>query len=121
MISPCSVWVLRLYPYKDRAVYQNDAEVLFPTRVIISLCHLRGEAWQQLVEHVADLPDGDLDSLAFSLMMIRLGNCLPCLAASYRTLHGCTACAHQALIRMWEVARAEVITWLQTGIPPLIE
>jgi hypothetical protein len=112
-------------------VYQKDAEVLFPARVIISLRHLRSEKWQQLVEHVLTQPEDSPDALAFSLMMIRLDGCLTCHADSYRALHGCTLCACQTanrfrgadddLLQLWEVARADILTWYTTGIPPLVE
>ena len=112
-------------------MYQKDAEVLFPARVIILLRHLRGEKWQQLVEHVLAQPESSPDTLAFGLMMIRLNGCLTCHADSYRALRGCTQCASQIvnrfrgadddLIQMWEVARAEILTWYSTGIPPLVE
>jgi hypothetical protein len=112
-------------------VYQKDAEVLFPTRVIGSLRRLRGEKWQQLVEHVLVQPEGSPDVLAFSLMMIRLDGCLPCHADSYRAQHGCTLCACQTvkrfrgadddLLQLWEVARVEILSWYTTGIPPLVE
>jgi hypothetical protein len=112
-------------------VYQKDAEVLFPARVIVSLRHLRGDRWQQLVERVLSLPESEPDVLAFNLMMIRLNGCLSCHADSYRALHGCTLCASQTvsrfrgtdddLIQLWEVAQAEILTWLATGIPPLVE
>jgi hypothetical protein len=112
-------------------VYQKDAEFLFPARVIGSLRHLRGEKWQQLVEHVLAQPESSPDALAFSLMMIRLDGCLPCHADSYRALHGCMLCAYHTvnrfrgtdddLLDLWAVARAEILTWLATGIPPLVE
>jgi hypothetical protein len=112
-------------------VYQKDAEVLFPARVIASLRHLRGEKWQQLVDHVLAQPEGSLDALAFSLMMIRLDGCLTCHSDSYRALRGCTVCASQTvnrfrgadddLLHLWEVARAEILIWYTTGIPPLVE
>jgi hypothetical protein len=114
---------------EDRAVYQKDAEVLFPARVIVSLRHLRSSRWQALVEQVVSQPENNPDALAFSLMMIRLNGCLTCRADSYRALHGCTLCAHQTvnrfrgadsdLICLWEVARAEILTWYATGEPPV--
>lgn len=112
-------------------MYQKDAEVLFPMRVTPSLRDLRSEKWQALVDHVLGLPESDPDALAFCLLMIRLGDCLPCRADSYRALRGCTACAFQTvsrfrgsdddLIQMWEVARAEIMTWKETGVVPLID
>ena len=52
-------------------LYQNDAEMIFPARVIPTLRNLRGQDWQQLVQQVMDLPEDAPDALAFSLMMIR--------------------------------------------------
>jgi hypothetical protein len=107
-------------------VYRNDAEVLFPVRVIPSLRCLRGAAWQQLVERVMFLPEHHPDVLAFGLMMIRLDGCLTCHADSYRALRGCTLCARQSigrfkgtdddLVRLWQAARADVVHWQQTGV-----
>jgi hypothetical protein len=112
-------------------MYQKDAEVLFPTRVIASLRLLRGMKWQQLVEHVLTLPENDPDMLAFNLVMIRLDGCLSCQADSFRAMRGCTLCARQSLLRfkgtddelvdMWETARSEILRWQRTGIPPLVE
>jgi hypothetical protein len=113
---------------EDRAVYQKDAEVLFPTRVIVSLRYLRSSRWQALVEHVISQSESTPDALAFSLMMIRLNGCLTCRADNYRAMRGCTLCAHQTVTRfrgadsdlicLWEVARAEILTWFATGEPP---
>jgi hypothetical protein len=102
-------------------VYRNDAEVLFPVRVIVALRDLRGPKWQQLVEHIMARPEHDPDVLAFVLMMIRLDGCL----------NGCTLCARHSvnrfkgtdddLIRQWEIARDDVLRWLATGQPPALE
>jgi len=111
-------------------VYRNDAEVLFPVRVIAALPDLRGAKWQQLVEHVMARPERDPDVLAFVLMMIRLDGCLTCHPDSFRALNGCTLCARHSvirfrgtdddLIRQWETARDDVRRWLATGQPPAL-
>ena len=111
-------------------LYQEDAEVLFPARVVSTLRHLRGEKWRQLVEHVMARPENDPDLLAFGLVMIRIDGCLSCHADSYRAMRGCTLCAQQSisrykgsdddLIRLWEVAREEIVHWQATGEPPLV-
>jgi hypothetical protein len=111
-------------------VYRNDAEVLFPVRVIAALRDLRSARWQQLVEHVIARPENDPDVLAFVLMMIRLDGCLTCHPDSFRALNGCTLCARQCvnrfkgtdddLLRLWEMARSDVLRWLTTGQPPAI-
>lgn len=106
-------------------MYRADAEVLFPPRLIPGLRHLRAERWQQLVDHVLSLPESDPDALAFCLMMVRLNNCVPCQADSFRALGGCTRCTHQTLqrypgsdedmFRLWEDARRDLKGWLSTA------
>ncbi len=76
-----------------------ENELLFPSYVIPKLLDSRGEAWNQLVEHVSRLPEDHPDALAFSLMMIQLDGCLACETDSYRAMRGCTACALQTLRR----------------------
>jgi hypothetical protein len=76
-----------------------ENELLFPPNVIPHLRHSRGPAWQELVDHVACLPDDHPESLAFSLLMIRLDGCMSCETDSFRAMRGCTACARQVLHR----------------------
>ncbi|RPI97083.1 MAG: hypothetical protein EHM39_10060, partial [Chloroflexi bacterium] len=80
-------------------MYHNDAEMLFPVRVIESLRLLRGDRWQALVDRVLVRSEHDPDLLAFSLLMIRLGGCLSCGPDSYRAIRGCTLCAKQSVAR----------------------
>ena len=110
-------------------MYQSDAEILFPARVIPSLRNLRGAEWQQLIDRILrKLPDS-IEQQAFTLMMIRLDGCLTCHADSYRAMRGCTLCAQQTITRFkgadqdliasYEQARADVEHWLDTGeVPP---
>lgn len=108
-------------------MYQTDTEMLFPTRVIPALKHLRGPGWKQLVDQVAAVPDGDEATLAFGLMMIRLNGCLTCHSDSYRAMRGCTACAQQAvtrykdtddgLVRLYQKAIRDVQLYLEDGTP----
>lgn len=76
-----------------------DNELLFPPAVIPMLRRERGEAWRNLVEHIAALPEDHPESLAFSLMMVRLNGCMACETDSYRAMRGCPACAKQVLRR----------------------
>jgi hypothetical protein len=76
-----------------------DNELLFPTHVIPTLRHARGERWRALVEQITPLPEDHPERLAFSLMMIRLDSCLTCETDSYRAMRGCKACARQMLRR----------------------
>jgi len=74
-------------------------ELLFPAYVIPKLKDLRGPEWRKLVTRVAKLPEEHPDSLAFSLMMIRMGNCLNCETDSFKAMRGCALCAMQNIRR----------------------
>jgi hypothetical protein len=74
-----------------------DSEILFPTRCILQLRDMRGNAWQQLVEHVTLLPSNHEEVLAFGLMLIKLGSCLTCDLDSYRASLGCCTCAQRTI------------------------
>lgn len=74
-------------------------ELLFPPTLICHLRHDRGPQWFELVDHVSKLPEDHPESLAFSLLMIRLNGCLTCETDSYRAMRGCNDCSHQALRR----------------------
>jgi hypothetical protein len=73
--------------------------MLFPPRLISELKDLRGDEWRALAERISALPETDADTLAFCLMMIRLGGCLTCFSGSYRFMRGCYLCAQQAVAR----------------------
>lgn len=75
------------------------AELLFPPRLILSLRDLRGPEWAALVQSVAKLPETDPDSLAFSLMMIRLDGCVKCHEGSFKYMRGCQLCATQTVMQ----------------------
>ena len=76
-----------------------DNELLFPTHVIPTLRHARGDRWRALVEELTPLAEDHPQRLAFSLMMIRLDGCMSCETDSYRAMRGCKACARQTLRR----------------------
>jgi hypothetical protein len=80
-------------------MYQSDTEILFPMRVAPDLRDLRGRPWQLLVDRVCAAPDASVEHLAFTLMIIRMSNCLTCHTHSYRALRGCTTCATQSIRR----------------------
>ena len=73
------------------------AEIIFPPKLIPYLRDLRGDEWRALVERVAALSETHPDSLAFSLLMIRLDGCLKCYAGSYKFMRGCQLCAVQTV------------------------
>lgn len=109
-------------------MYHEDAEMLFPMRVVPSLGDLRGASWKRLVARIAGLEEDDSDALAFGLMMIRISGCLNCQADSFRALRGCTACARQAilryrgndqeLLRLYEKSRKEIQSYLDANPKP---
>jgi len=112
-------------------MYQNDAEMLFPSRVIPLLRNLRSGEWQQLVDQVLGEGEGSVAEQAFGLMMIRLDGCLTCHADSYRAMRGCSLCAQQTITRFkgtdpellqaYEQARQDILKWHETGVIPLSE
>jgi hypothetical protein len=73
-------------------------DLLFTPRLIPQLRNLRGEEWAKFIDHLAALPEMHPDALAFSVMMITLGGCLPCEMDSYRAQRGCALCARQTII-----------------------
>lgn len=74
-----------------------ESEILFPHRAIQPLRLERGDEWQELVSQVANQRDGEEDTLAFSLMMIRLCDCLNCDQSSYKASLGCVSCSQRAI------------------------
>src|SRR5690242_8250984 len=74
-------------------------ELMFPHRVIPVLRNLRGPEWEELIDKVLAVREGDEQSLAFVLMMVRLNGCMACETDSYRAMRGCDACAIQTLRR----------------------
>jgi hypothetical protein len=73
------------------------SELLFPHESVSDLMDMGDGQWQKLVARVAALPDTHEDSLAFSLMMIRLCGCLRCNPGSYRASLGCSVCARRMI------------------------
>ncbi|MBI4771552.1 MAG: hypothetical protein HY784_14360 [Chloroflexi bacterium] len=100
-------------------------QLLFPPEVIPVLGELRGGAWRELVRRVSLLPETHPESLAFTLMMIRLDGCMECETDSFRAMRGCEACALQTIRRFkrsdddllarYQAALRDVIGFLQVG------
>jgi hypothetical protein len=99
-----------------------NTEIMFPPSVIPALRDACGPAWRGLVDQVTQLDESHPESLAFSLMMIRLDGCLDCQTDSFRAMRGCTACALQTvrryranereLLRLYQAALADVRVYL---------
>ena len=95
---------------------------LFPHESVGELKHVRDGQWLTLVEEVENLPETHKDSLAFSLMMIRICGCLRC--TNYKASLGCTICSQRAvrnskapdamLIRLFQRAKEEIDEFLES-------
>jgi hypothetical protein len=104
-------------------MHKCETELLFPHHVIPTLIDTRGEKWQSLVKEITLLETDTLEILAFTLTMVRIGNCVVCNSSSYRAIQGCRQCARQALSRfrgsdddlvdMYIVAKNEVTAYLE--------
>src|SRR5512143_2613111 len=98
------------------------ADLLFPPRMIASLRNLRGPEWTDLVDRVTNVPETDPQSLAFTLMMVRLDACVKCHEGSFKYMRGCQVCAVQTvmqfkgtdedLVALYEKAREDVDAYL---------
>ena len=106
-----------------------DSEILFPARCIPELRNIRpGESWREVVDNVSCLPESHEDVLVFSLMMIRLSNCLTCDLDSYRASLGCGQCARRTiqgfkgndrdLLQKMEDAKVELHLYLEAARIP---
>lgn len=105
-----------------------ESEILFAPQCIPELRNLRGSKWAELVDHVASLPDGHVDVLGFSLMIIELSSCLTCDLDSYRATLGCCTCAERSvsgfkgsdetLIRLFEKKREQVQEYIASDRIP---
>lgn len=103
-------------------------EIMFPPSAIPALREAAGPGWRGLVDKVTALDETHPESLAFSLMMIRLDGCLECETDSFRALRGCETCALQTvrrhrrcepeLLSQYKTALKEVKDYLE-GTPPL--
>jgi hypothetical protein len=104
------------------------SELLFPPYAIAPLQGLRGPEWDDLVVRVAALPETHPESLAFSLMMMRLDGCLTCETDSYKAMRGCVQCAIQTirrfkeddedLLQLYKEAQADVDAYLKENTQP---
>jgi len=112
-------------------MYNPETDLLFPPRCLPVLGALRGPAWQELVTRVQTAGPDSREQMAFILMMARLDNCATCNADSFRAMTGCTACAKQAvkrshetdqaLVALYQTARAEVDQYLQNELPNFLK
>lgn len=104
-------------------MYNNDTELLFPSRVIKDLKDLRSEEFDALIDRVKELPEDDPDRLALALMMTKLNGCMSCNSDSFRAMRGCTQCSilnvrryrgsEKQFMGLFEKARKEITKLLE--------
>jgi len=80
-------------------MYNDDTELLFPSRVIPELRDVRNKPWREIVERADAAPKDHVDHLAFILMMVKIDGCNTCNSDSFRAMRGCTQCAMQNVRR----------------------
>jgi hypothetical protein len=95
-------------------MYTNN-QLMFPYHVIPTLRNLRGSEWKELIDRVLSVAEGDEESLAFVLMMVRLNGCMACETDSYRAMRGCDACAIQ-MLRRYKGSDRELIRVYQQAL-----
>jgi hypothetical protein len=105
-----------------------DSEILFASHCIAKLRDIRGPKWAKLIDRVAELPDGHIDVLGFSHLIIELSSCLTCDLDSYRATLGCCTCAQRSvsgfkgsdaeLIALFKAKRSEVEKYLASDAVP---
>ncbi len=114
---------------KVTAMYVQT-EILFPPRLIPQLRDAAGPEFRKLVDRVGSLDEANPESLAFTLLIIRLDGCLECETDSFRAMRGCLACALQnlrryranerELLKLYKAALKDVQTHLaEHGLPPV--
>ncbi len=80
-------------------MFNQDTEVLFPSRVIPTLRSLQGDEWRKLVDHIQSEDCSQVERFAFVALMVKMCGCVGCNANSFRAMRGCTQCARQTVRR----------------------
>ena len=77
----------------------NEADIIFPPRVIPELRDLRGIEWQKWIDRASGYSPDSQDRAALVLMMVKLAGCVTCQADSFKAMRGCALCAAQTIKR----------------------
>ncbi len=96
-------------------MHHPQAELLFPTYLIPTLRTLRGPTWTQLVDRVLAVDEDHPLSLAFMLMLVELGDCMPCHSESYKFLQGCKICSART-IRCYKGSDEELLDLFEQAL-----
>ncbi len=101
-------------------MHNPTAEILFPHSLIASLRDLRGPVWARLVDRATAVEESHPESLAFILMMIDLGECLPCNSKSYKFLQGCKVCSART-VRCFKGSDEELVALFEASLQRIKE
>lgn len=96
-------------------MHHDEAEILFPHSLIPSLRDLRGPVWASLVDRTLEVEEAHPFSLAFIMMMIELGGCLPCNSRSYKFLQGCQVCSART-IRCYKGSDEDLVSLFEDSL-----
>jgi predicted peroxiredoxin len=104
-------------------MFNSEAEIVFPLRILPSLRQIRGESWTKLVDQITHHGSVIDDKLAMELIMVRLAGCINCDSDSFRAMKGCEFCIRQALrrfkgtdsdlVKQFEQAKKEIKTYIK--------
>lgn len=89
-------------------IYNSNAEILFPLRLLPEVKVVRGESWTQLIDLISAANSQTIDRLAMELLLVRLAGCMNCDSDSFRAMKGCEFCIRQVL-RRFKGTDAELI------------
>jgi hypothetical protein len=108
--------------WKGCSFMRGNNEWMFPVSATPLIREARGDEWRELTEYVESLDEEHEDSLAFTLMMVKICGCLSCQPGGYKLSLGCSTCAFRAsanlkgsdnqVLRRYQAAREEVRTFL---------
>ena len=80
-------------------MFNSDAELLFPPRLLPDIKGIRSETWAKMVGQASGQKSHLLDQLAMELLLVKLAGCVNCDSDSFRAMKGCEFCIRQALRR----------------------
>ncbi len=80
-------------------MFNSEAELLFPLRILPDIKGMRSETWAKLVDQVSGQKSHLVDQLAMELFLVKLAGCVNCDSDSFRAMKGCEFCMRQVLRR----------------------
>ena len=80
-------------------MFNSEAELLFPLRLLPEIKGIRGETWAKMVDQASAPTSQLIDQLAMELLLVRMVGCVNCDSDSFRAMRGCEFCIRQTLRR----------------------